>query len=59
MAVRRIVDKNPEKAKQVQVGFLALNKQGVYGAYCLQPGFTYAVRNAENEQLLNSASHYS
>jgi isoaspartyl peptidase/L-asparaginase-like protein (Ntn-hydrolase superfamily) len=59
MAVGRIVQKNPEKAKQVQVGFLALNKQGEYGAYCLQPGFTYAVRNPEVEQLVNSASHYS
>ncbi|HEX7016598.1 MAG TPA: N(4)-(beta-N-acetylglucosaminyl)-L-asparaginase [Cyclobacteriaceae bacterium] len=59
MAVERIIEKNPEKAKQVQVGFLALNKQGVYGAYCLQPGFTYAVRTAQVEQLMNSSSHYS
>jgi N4-(beta-N-acetylglucosaminyl)-L-asparaginase len=59
MAVNRIVAKNPQKAKQVQVGFLALNKQGVYGAYCLQPGFTYAVRTPDAEQLVNSASHFS
>ncbi|HEY8511276.1 MAG TPA: N(4)-(beta-N-acetylglucosaminyl)-L-asparaginase [Cyclobacteriaceae bacterium] len=59
LAVNRIVAKNPEKAKQVQVGFLALNKQGVYGAYCLQPGFTYAVRTPEIEKLINSASHFS
>lgn len=59
LAVRRIVDKNPEKAKQVQVGFLALNKQGAYGAYCLQRGFNYAVRSQEVDQLVNSSSHYS
>ena len=32
LAVERIVKKNPAKAKEVQVGFLALNKNGEYGA---------------------------
>jgi sugar/nucleoside kinase (ribokinase family) len=32
LAVERIISKNPEKAKQVQVGFLALNKKGEHGA---------------------------
>lgn len=51
LAVERIVKKNPAKAKEVQVGFLALNKQGEYGAYCLQPGFTYAVHDAKENVL--------
>lgn len=51
LAVERIVKKNPAKAKAVQVGFLALNKQGEYGAYCLQPGFTYAVHDAKENVL--------
>src|SRR5690606_14833738 len=42
-AVLRIVKKKPEKAKEIQVGFLALNKNGEYGAYALQQGFSYAV----------------
>ena len=54
MAVERIAKKSPEKAKEIQVGFLALNRQGEYGAYCLQGGFTYAVRTAAENQLLDS-----
>lgn len=58
-AVERILKKNPEKAKKVQVGFLALNKNGEYGAYCLQKGFTYAVYDASGNSLLNSKSRFS
>src|SRR5690606_22679069 len=39
-AVMRIVKKKPEKAKEIQVGFLALNKKGEYGSYALQQGFS-------------------
>jgi len=42
IAVERIVKKQPQKSKELQVGFIALNKYGEYGAYCLQPGFNYA-----------------
>lgn len=58
LAVERILKKNPEKAKQVQVGFLALNKQGEYGAYCLQKGFTYAVHTNEGNKLFDGQSHF-
>ena len=51
-AVSRIIKKKPEKAKEIQVGFLALNKKGEYGAYAIQKGFTFAVCNTENQQLL-------
>jgi len=47
-AVQRIVKKNPEKAKTLQVGFLALNKKGEFGAYALQKGFTYCVQKDES-----------
>jgi len=51
-AVLRIVKKKPEKAKEIQVGFLALNKKGEYGAYALQQGFSYAVCNENSQDLL-------
>jgi N4-(beta-N-acetylglucosaminyl)-L-asparaginase len=58
-AVTRIVKKGPDRAKNLQVGFLALNKKGEYGAYCLQQGFTYAVlSNKENNTLFNGKSYY-
>jgi N4-(beta-N-acetylglucosaminyl)-L-asparaginase len=47
LAVERIVKKNPQGARTLQVGFLALNKKGEYGAYALQKGFTYCVQTGD------------
>ncbi|RYY62810.1 MAG: glycosylasparaginase [Chitinophagaceae bacterium] len=57
-AVQRIIKRNPSKAKEVQVGFLALNKQGEYGAYCLQKGFTFSVKSNKEDKVYNSKSIY-
>ena len=38
-AVNRIIKKKPETAKDIQVGFLAINKKGEYGAYAIQSEF--------------------
>lgn len=53
-AVKRIIKKKPETAKQIQVGFLAINKKGEYGAYALQSGFSFAVCNQDRQDLLIS-----
>lgn len=58
-AVLRIVKKKPEKAKEIQIGFLALNKKGEHGAFCLQPGFSYAVKNADTEKIIKGKFHFS
>ncbi len=42
LAVERAISKNPDY-QEIQVGFLALNKNGEHGSYCIQPGFDYAV----------------
>lgn len=52
-AVQRIAQKL-EGFADYQVGFLALNKQGEYGAFCIQPGFNYAVRNKHIENLFDA-----
>lgn len=57
-AVERILKKNPVKAREVQVGFLALNKKGEYGAYCLQKGFNYAVHDLSANRLLDAKSKF-
>src|SRR5690554_2258957 len=49
LAVERIIAKKPETAKGIQVGFLALNKNGDYGAYALQKGFTFAVCDSHKQ----------
>jgi N4-(beta-N-acetylglucosaminyl)-L-asparaginase len=51
-AVKRIIKKKPETAKQIQVGFLAINKKGEYGAYAIQSGFSFAVCNSDKQDLL-------
>lgn len=58
LAVERILKKNPAKAKEVQVGFLALNKNGEHGAYCLQKGFTYAKYDPTGNKLFDSKSNF-
>lgn len=57
-AVQRIIKRSPEKSKRIQVGFLALNKKGQYGAYALQKGFTYAVKSGKEEKVHASKSMY-
>ncbi|WP_183560150.1 N(4)-(beta-N-acetylglucosaminyl)-L-asparaginase [Mucilaginibacter sp. SP1R1] len=57
-AVHRIIKKKPEIAKQIQVGFLAINKKGEYGAYAIQSGFSFAVCNADQQDLLIKGKSY-
>ncbi len=40
--------------KDIQVGFIALNKKGEYGAYCLQSGFNYAVNDNTGNKMVDS-----
>jgi N4-(beta-N-acetylglucosaminyl)-L-asparaginase len=51
-AVMRIIKKKPQTAKEIQVGFLAINKKGEYGAYAIQEGFSFAVCDDKNQELL-------
>ncbi|WP_316749217.1 N(4)-(beta-N-acetylglucosaminyl)-L-asparaginase [Pedobacter gandavensis] len=57
-AVMRIIKKKPDIAKNIQVGFLALNKKGEYGAYAIQQGFSYAVCNQSKDDLLIPGKSY-
>ncbi|RYE18072.1 MAG: glycosylasparaginase [Sphingobacteriales bacterium] len=58
-AVMRLIKKRPKTAKDIQVGFLAINKKGEYGAYAIQDGFTYAVcTQGKQDSLLTGKSFY-
>ncbi len=57
-AVERIVSRRGEKARDVQVGFLALNTRGEYGAFCLQKGFNFALRTSSERRLIDAKSRY-
>lgn len=54
-AVERIVNKN-KSVDHIQVGFIAINKHGQVGGYSIRPGFDYAVRNGEGNNLIKSKS---
>lgn len=53
-AVRRLIAKNSKDIKDIQAGFLAINKEGEYGAYAVQQGFTYAMHHSGGGNLLNA-----
>lgn len=56
--VERIIKNNPAKAKTLQVGFVAVNKKGEYGAYALQEGFVYAVKSLQEDVVYKAAFFY-
>lgn len=52
--IERIIRIKKEKAKDIQVAFLALNKKGQVGAYAIHKGFSYAIKNGEREELVKA-----
>lgn len=56
-AVSRIVkltQNRNKNLKDIQVGFIALNKKGQYGAYCIQGGFNFAVNDNSGNKLIDA-----
>ena len=51
--VKRIIAKNKDNT-DFQIGFIAINKKGETGSYCIQPGFTY--REFSKEGHVNNPS---
>jgi isoaspartyl peptidase/L-asparaginase-like protein (Ntn-hydrolase superfamily) len=56
LAVERIVKKQSDY-KDFQVGFIALDKKGRYGAYSINKGFQFALYRNNQNQLLDSNSY--
>lgn len=57
--VERIIKKRGVKAKELQVGYIALNTKGELGAYALQKGFSYAVQNEIGSKVYNAKYFHS
>lgn len=56
-AVARIVKLTKQRnknLKDIQVGFIALNKKGQHGAYCIQGGFNFALQDKEGNRLIDA-----
>ena len=54
--IERIMRIKKEKAKDIQVAFLAINKKGQVGAYSIHKGFEYAIRTNEMEKIVKAKS---
>lgn len=57
-AVERIIRIKGEKAKEIQVAFIALNKKGETGSYAIQKGFSYALKSNKEEKMYVAKSYY-
>ncbi len=56
-AVKRIKKKfelRKANFQDTQIGFIALNKYGEYGAFCLRKGFNFAVKDSNKSELINA-----
>jgi len=56
--LERIIRKRGPKAKELQVGFIAMNTKGEFGGYSLQKGFTYAVQMKTGIRVYDAKSFY-
>ena len=57
-AVERAVKLRGDKLNDKQIGFIAINKKGEHGAYCLRPGFTYAVYSAQHNNTVQKGDSF-
>jgi len=55
-AIHRIVTSNPNY-KKFQVGYIAVNKQGEVGAYCIHEHFSYQLYQNDKNQNFKSGFH--
>lgn len=56
--IERLIKMRGSKAKDLQVGFIAVNKIGQVGGYSLQKGFTFAVHDKQGPKTYKAKSLY-
>jgi len=54
MRIVKLTNNRGKNLKDIQVGFIALNKKGEYGSYCVQGGFNYAVLDNSGNKLIDA-----
>ncbi len=57
-AVQRLIKKNSADIEDIQAAFIAVNKEGEYGSYAVQPNFNYAVHDSSSNRLVDSESYF-
>lgn len=56
--VRRLAQKYPKESRENQVGYVAIDKKGRFGAFSLQPGFNYTVYQQEVNRVFEADSFF-
>ncbi|MBU6176498.1 MAG: N(4)-(beta-N-acetylglucosaminyl)-L-asparaginase [Bacteroidetes bacterium] len=56
--IQRIVQIKKERAKNIQVAFLALSNRGEVGAFAIHPGFSFAYKDLQRSELIKAASWF-
>ena len=56
--IDRLIKKNYENIKDMQAGFIAVNKDGEYGGYAVHPGFNYAVHHKDGNEMEDAKSRF-
>jgi N4-(beta-N-acetylglucosaminyl)-L-asparaginase len=56
--IERIVAIKKDKVKDIQVAFLAISHRGEVGAFSIHPGFTFAFRSEDAEELKQANSWF-
>ncbi|MBS3914627.1 MAG: N(4)-(beta-N-acetylglucosaminyl)-L-asparaginase [Bacteroidetes bacterium] len=52
--IKKLFDKRNADMSNTQIGFLALNNKGEYGAFALKKGFQFAVKSEDSDLLLDA-----
>lgn len=52
--IKRKLELRNKNPRDVQIGFIAINKQGEYGAFALQEGFNFAVKSKTETKLVEA-----
>ncbi|WP_346239089.1 N(4)-(beta-N-acetylglucosaminyl)-L-asparaginase [Niabella insulamsoli] len=57
--IERIVKIKGDDVKKIQVAFIAINKNGVVGAFAIHKGFSYALKTNTSEVLVKAKSWFN
>lgn len=55
-AIERIARRYPSPPRDLQMAFVAVDRHGRVGGFALQPGFSYAVRTAVDDRVVEAPS---
>lgn len=56
-SVNRTIEKNKDTYKEMQVGYVAIDKYGRFGAYSIQPGFQFTVTYLNHNKVYDADSY--